>query len=74
MNVTRARIYKLLVANPDGLTAVEIASALGAKRSTVAVALCKLINCGQIIRKSPPLTMVPYRYKRKPSTETHACR
>lgn len=72
MRLTRDKIYKLLADNPDGLTALEIASALGAKRATVAVALCKLIDCGQLIRKSPPMTMVPYRYKRKPVAEARA--
>ena len=66
MRLTRAKIYALLADNLDGLTAIEIPKALGAKRCTVAAALNKAVDCGRIIRKSPPATMIPYRYRLKP--------
>jgi predicted transcriptional regulator len=63
MRVTRDRINQLLAAKPDGMASNEIALALGAKRVTVAAALYKLVDCGRIVRKSPPETMIPYLYK-----------
>jgi predicted transcriptional regulator len=72
MRLTRARIHELLAGKPDGLTAIEIAKALDAKRCTVAAALNKLVDCGRIVRKSPPSTMIPYRYRLKPAAEAMA--